>query len=152
MFWNSRLVRQSCKNCISIVEGDLQDTVEAPLGKFRDRGYTIEVTSDRMAGRPCKSIYVELDTAFGAAELFVESIKRGSLVQRKSHRKNQLIGAFSSEPPRLTRIAQKCIQTGQDYHAKKTSSWGLTSRVDKKISKCVASSRDGLKVTPKLVL
>ena len=73
MLWNGRLVRQPCKNFISIIEGDLQDTVETPLREFRDRDHGIEMAANRMAGRLCKSIYVELDTAFIAAERFVES-------------------------------------------------------------------------------
>lgn len=73
MFWNSGLVRQPCKDRISIVEGDLQNTVEAPLREFCDRGHAIEVSAYRIAGCTCESIHIEWNTAFGAAELFVES-------------------------------------------------------------------------------
>ncbi|KAJ9485949.1 hypothetical protein VN97_g7397 [Penicillium thymicola] len=74
MLRNSRLVWYPCKNCISVIEGDLQNTVKAPLGEFCDRGHAIGVSIDRVTGRPNKSIYVKLNTAFNATELFVKSI------------------------------------------------------------------------------
>lgn len=73
MFWNSCLVRQPRKNCISITEGDLQNTVEAPLREFCDRGHVIEAAADRLTGHLRKGVHIERNTAFGTAQLFVES-------------------------------------------------------------------------------
>jgi hypothetical protein len=74
IFRDSRLVRQPCENCISIIEGDFQDTVKVPLGEFCDRGHAIDAAADRMAGGPCKSTHVELDAPFGAVQLVVKSV------------------------------------------------------------------------------
>lgn len=126
MFWNSRFVRQSCENCISIIERDLQNTVKATLSAFCDQGHAIGVSTDRMAGRCCKGIRVKLDTAFSATEFFVEP--------SSTWPSDALSSSCAS---RLTKSAPKCTRTDQDWR-KWTISCATILSVDWGISKIVA--------------